>query len=281
MSLFEQIIWFRVVVLLLLGLCVGSFLNVVIYRLPLILQRKWQQQAREILEINENVSNDKISLSFPSSHCPKCKNPIPWWTNIPLIGFALLKGKCFACKCSISIRYPIIELFTGIMFVAIGTIFTSVWQIAFACVFVSLMISLMMIDLDTYLLPDEITLPLLWLGLLVSLINLYGISLNDAVIGAAIGYLSLWSIYWAFKLATGKEGMGYGDFKLLAAIGAWFGWQCLVNILLFSSFLGIIYAVILKLSGKLESGKAIPFGPFLGGGGLISLFTISGHLHLL
>lgn len=270
-TLFETVLWFRLCVLLILGLCFGSFLNVVIYRLPIILNAKWRGQAQEILGL-PSESSKKLSLSFPSSFCPKCEQKIPWWTNIPLFGYLAVRGKCYSCSQSISLRYPIIELSTAILFVAIGYHYNDSWQIVFACGFTAVIIALTFIDLDTFLLPDELTLPLVWAGLLVNLHGLFSGSLEASIFGAVIGYLSLWSIYWAFKLITGKEGMGYGDFKLLAAIGAWFGWQILVNVLLISSLLGIIYAITLRLLGKLESGKAIPFGPFLGGGAIASLF---------
>jgi leader peptidase (prepilin peptidase)/N-methyltransferase len=270
-TLFETVLWFRLGVLLILGLCFGSFLNVVIYRLPIILNAKWRGQAQEILELPIEASK-KLSLSFPSSFCPKCEQKIPWWTNIPLFGYLAVRGKCYSCSQSISLRYPIIELLTAILFVAIGYHYNDSWQIVFACGFTAVIIALTFIDLDTFLLPDELTLPLIWAGLLVNLHGLFSGSLEASIFGAVIGYLSLWSIYWAFKLLTGKEGMGYGDFKLLAAIGAWLGWQSLVNVLLISSLLGIVYAITLRVLGKLESGKAIPFGPFLGGGAIASLF---------
>lgn len=270
-TLFETVLWFRLSVLLVLGLCFGSFLNVVIYRLPIILNAKWRGQAQEILELPIEASK-KLSLSFPSSFCPKCEQKIPWWTNIPLFGYLAVLGKCYSCSQPISLRYPIIELLTAMLFIAIGVHYNYSWQILFACSFTAVIIALTFIDLDTFLLPDELTLPLIWAGLLVNLHGLFSSSLEASIFGAVIGYLSLWSIYWVFKLLTGKEGMGYGDFKLLAAIGAWFGWQSLVNVLLISSLLGIVYAITLRLLGKLESGKAIPFGPFLGGGAIASLF---------
>jgi leader peptidase (prepilin peptidase)/N-methyltransferase len=270
-NLLENVLWFRLVGLFILGLCIGSFLNVVIYRLPLILAIKWKKQAQEILEIADATPVATISLSFPASHCPKCKQSIPWWTNIPLIGYLILMGRCCACNCKISARYPIVELISALLFSAVGFVYTDIWQIMFACIFIAVLIALMGIDLDTFLLPDELTLPLVWIGLLVNLNGMFSSSLESSLFGAVIGYMSLWSIYWIFKLITGKDGMGYGDFKLLAAIGAWLGWQCLVNVLLFSSCLGIVYALTLKMLGKLDSGKAIPFGPFLGGGALVSL----------
>lgn len=265
---------FRVVVLLILGLCIGSFLNVVIYRLPIILERNWRNEAIEILGDDCSLSKDsqQFNLMFPASHCPACQSKIPAWTNIPLFGYFLIGGRCYSCRQKISLRYPLIELLTGILFAAVGLFFSEAWIIGGSLIFIGLLISMIFIDLDTYLLPDELTLSLLWLGLLFNLQGLFAGSLANAVIGAMVGYGSLWLLYWAFKLLTGKEGMGYGDFKLLAGLGAWLGWQNLLSILLISSILGIIYAVVLRVSGKLAAGNPIPFGPFLGGAGIVVLF---------
>lgn len=273
-GLFETNEIFRIVTLLILGMCIGSFVNVVVYRLPIILDRVWRGQCHELLgeECKIEIATDKFTLSYPSSHCPNCKANVPWWSNIPLFGYLLLMGRCVACKQKISIRYPMVEIIYGILFAVTGFLYHDLFSIISIIIFLSIVFCLMLIDLDTYLLPDELTLPLLWLGLLANLNGAFSGSLAFAVVGAVVGYLILWSIYWGFKLLTGKEGMGYGDFKLLAAIGAWLGWQNLISVLLLSSVLGIIYAIVMRVVGKLDSGKAIPFGPFLGGGAIATLF---------
>lgn len=271
--LFQNSLTFRIVSLLLFGLCVGSFLNVVAYRLPIMLQRTWRNQCLEVLGDECKLGPDlaKFNLSYPSSHCPNCKAKVPAWSNIPLLGFLFLAGKCSQCKLKISWRYPVVELLSGILFALTAYVFNDSWMILACVSFIAITLSLMLIDLDTFLLPDELTLPLVWLGLLFNLHGMFSGDLINAVIGAVIGYLSLWSLYWVFKLITKREGMGYGDFKLLAAIGAWLGWQNLVSVLLVSSCLGIIYALVLRLSGRLASGNPIPFGPFLGGAGIVTL----------
>lgn len=277
--LFQNNLVFRLISLLVVGLCIGSFLNVVVYRLPIMLQREWRNQCLEVLGDECKLAPDstKFNLNYPSSHCPKCKAKIPAWTNIPLIGFLLLGGKCSNCKIKISWRYPLVELLSGVLFVAAGYIFSDHWAIFASLIFIATLLSLMLIDLDTFLLPDELTLPLLWLGLLFNLHGMFSASLTNAVIGAVVGYLSLWSLYWIFKLLTKREGMGYGDFKLLAALGAWLGWQNLVSVLLVSSCLGVLYALVLRFSGRLASGNPIPFGPFLGGAGIVTLL-FAAHL---
>lgn len=271
--LFQNSVTFRIVSLLLVGLCVGSFLNVVVYRLPIMLQRTWCNQCLEVLGDECKLEPDlaKFNLSYPSSHCPNCKAKVPAWSNIPLLGFLLLAGKCNQCKIKISWRYPVVELLSGILFALTAYVFNDAWMILAGVSFIAITLSLMLIDLDTFLLPDELTLPLVWLGLLFNLHGIFSGDLVNAVIGAMVGYLSLWSLYWVFKLITKREGMGYGDFKLLAAIGAWLGWQNLVSVLLVSSCLGIVYALVLRLSGRLASGNPIPFGPFLGGAGIVTL----------
>lgn len=273
LELFNLNLEFRLFVLLILGMCIGSFMNVVVYRFPIMLNKTWRNQCLEILgdECKLQPNNDKFTLSYPVSHCPKCKTNVPWWSNIPLLGYIFLRGKCVGCKEKISLRYPVVEVITGLLFVCAGYLYSDVVMLGWVVVYLSIMFCLMLIDLDTFLLPDELTLPLLWLGLLANLDGAFSSSLQSSVIGAVIGYMCLWLLYWGFKLLTGKEGMGYGDFKLLAAIGAWIGWQNLVSVLLFSSILGIVYAIVLRLSGKLTSGNPIPFGPFLGGGGIATL----------
>jgi len=271
--LFFNSLLFRAICLFLFGICIGSFLNVVIYRLPVMLQKSWRNQCIELLgsDCKVNVDNTHFNLIHPSSHCPKCHAKVPVWSNIPILGYFLIAGKCVNCKLRISIRYPLIEFLAGVVFVAVGFIESETISIIGGLVFSAFIISLIMIDFDTFLLPDELTLPLVWLGLLFNINGDICGGLSNAVIGAVIGYLILWLIYWLFKLVTKKEGMGYGDFKLLAAIGAWVGWQNLLSVLIISSLTGIVYALLMRLSGRLQPGKPIPFGPFLGVAGLITL----------
>jgi leader peptidase (prepilin peptidase)/N-methyltransferase len=238
-----------------------------------MLERSWRNEAIEILSDEVNLVQDHavFNLLHPHSHCPQCQAKVPAWTNIPILGYFLIRGKCVKCKQPVSLRYPLIELLTGILFMAVGLVLSEPWSILGGLIFVSVMLCLIMIDFDTFLLPDELTLALLWLGLLFNLHGSISGALHNSVIGAVVGYGFLWGIYWVFKLITHKEGMGYGDFKLLAALGAWLGWQNLVSVLLISSCLGIIYALFLRLSGRLAKGNPIPFGPFLGGAGIITL----------
>lgn len=280
-NLFEQVLVFRIFILFILGLCIGSFLNVVIYRLPLMLDIVWRKQSQEFLEIIDNNEVNKISLSFPASHCPMCKASIPWWSNIPLLGYLILGAKCYKCKTNISLRYPLVELVTGILFGCIGYLYSDILSVSLLLIFIAVIMALIFIDLDTFLLPDELTLPLIWIGLLVNIDGLFSGDLKNAVIGAVIGYMSLWSLYWGFKLITGKEGMGYGDFKLLAAIGAWLGWVDLLSVLMFASLSGLVYALILRCVGRLNKGNPIPFGPFLGSGAIITLFFGKQFIELL
>ncbi len=275
---------FRLSVLFIFGMIFGSFFNVVIYRLPIMLNRKWKLDCIDYFsdecKLNTDSENDKFNLSYPSSHCVNCKSPIPWWTNIPLLGYMFIRGRCIQCKQKISLRYPIIELITGLLFVLCGYLTNNIYILGMYLVFVSFMLCISMIDYDTFLLPDELSLPLLWIGLFINLNGLLATSLFDAVVGAMCGYLLLWIPFWIFKLITKKDGMGYGDFKFLAAIGAWGGWQILIIVILLSSLLGLIYALILRISGRLSTGHPIPFGPFLAIGGVISLFWGRSILHL-
>ncbi|MFV1922712.1 MAG: prepilin peptidase [Methylotenera sp.] len=253
-----------------LGLMIGSFLNVVIYRLPKIMEREWHNNCLE-LQGKEVPAQDKLSLSFPRSACPKCNHQISALENIPVISYLFLGAKCKGCKTKISIRYPLVEALTGILLGLVAYKFGYSTTTIFAWIFTLALITLTFIDFDTQLLPDDITLPLLWLGLLFNL-NGGFTNLKSAVIGAAVGYLILWSVYWLFKLVTGKEGMGYGDFKLLAAIGAWFGWQLIPAVILLSSVLGAVIGTgLILLRGK-TGNTAIPFGPFLALGGIAALF---------
>jgi leader peptidase (prepilin peptidase)/N-methyltransferase len=259
------------------SLMVGSFLNVVIYRLPLMMERSWNAEIAEyaasqnqaVPEVDSSIA-PVFNLVKPDSSCPKCQHKIRAWENIPLISWLLLKGKCSQCKHPISVRYPLVELTTGLLSSWVAWHF-GFGLAGFAVVVATwLLIAMTFIDLDTMLLPDQLTLSLLWLGLLLS-IGSPLVSSQDALIGAAVGYLSLWSLYWAFKLITGKEGMGYGDFKLLAAIGAWVGWQHLPVVILLSSFVGAIVGVtLLTIQGK-DKSQPIPFGPYLAAAGWLTL----------
>jgi leader peptidase (prepilin peptidase)/N-methyltransferase len=259
------------------SLMVGSFLNVVIYRLPVMMEQSWKAEIAEYtasqyegIPAADSSKNIPFNLVKPDSTCPKCKYKIRAWENIPLISWLLLRGKCSQCKNSISIRYPLVEFATGLLSTLVA------WHFGFglagfaAIVATWLLIAMTFIDLDTMLLPDQLTLSLLWLGLILSIESPF-VSSQDALIGAAIGYLSLWSLYWAFKLLTGKEGMGYGDFKLLAAIGAWVGWQHLPVVILLSSFVGAVAGVtLLTIQGK-DRNQPIPFGPYLAAAGWLTI----------
>lgn len=254
----------------LFGALFGSFLNVVIYRLPVMMERDWQFQARQILEIDApEEPNAPFNLVTPNSRCPGCERPIKPWENVPILSYLLLRGKCKGCGTAISIRYPIIELATALLSVAVIAQFGPTLTGISLCFFTYALIALAMIDYDTQLLPDDITLPLLWAGLIA---NYFGLvtTLENALFGAVVGYLSLWSVYQGFKLLTGKEGMGFGDFKLLAALGAWMGWQILPLIIILSSLAGAIIGGGLILLGR-DKTKPIPFGPYLVIAGWIAL----------
>jgi len=267
---FEQLPWLLPVCLLLLGLVVGSFLNVVIYRLPLMMEGRWHKDCCELLEVEPAPSVTTLTLAIPNSHCPKCEAPIKPWQNVPIISYLILGGRCANCGVSISPRYPAIELLTGMTTLLLWYYFALSPALLGAAILTWSLIALTAIDIDHQLLPDDITLPLLWLGLLF---NLWGtfVPLQDAVLGAMAGYLLLWSIYWLFKLLTGKEGMGYGDFKLLAALGAWLGWEALPLIVLLSSVVGAICGIALMII--LGRGREVPiaFGPYLAVAGWIAL----------
>ena len=257
-----------------LGLCVGSFLNVVIHRLPLMLERQWRAEGADILNLPAPAEDaEPLTLSKPDSRCPKCGHQIRWFENIPLVSWLFLRGKCSACQAPISVRYPLIELATGALFVACWWRFGELPSTLLWCGFVAVLVAASAIDWDTTLLPDNLTLPLLWAGLLVAVLGWTDTSLPDAVWGAIAGYLSLWSVYWLFKLTTGKEGMGFGDFKLLAALGAWLGWTMILPIVLGSSLIGAIVGIGLKLSANLREGRYVPYGPFLAGAALCVLFA--------
>ena len=271
---------FLVTVCVVLGLLVGSFLNVVVYRLPIMLQRDWKQQCCEYLEIensepDSNESSAKFvtfNLQKPDSHCPNCKHKIKPWENIPVLSYLFLGGKCSNCKMSISLRYPSVEFINGVLSGLVAYTFGASLLTLTLLLLAWSLVALTLIDFDHQLLPDDITIPLLWLGLLVNAVDLgLGVSLQDAVIGAIAGYLVLWSFYWIFKLATGKEGMGYGDFKLLAALGAWMGWQSLLPIIILSSLVGAILGLLMIVAMGRDKSVPIPFGPFLAGAGFIML----------
>jgi leader peptidase (prepilin peptidase)/N-methyltransferase len=252
-----------------LGLCVGSFLNVVIHRLPLMMQAEWRADCAEF-EGRDVPAAPVLNLLTPRSRCPSCGTPITALQNIPVASWIALGGKCAACKAPISKRYPAVELFTGLLSAYLAWRFGWGPALAGALVFAWALIAAAAIDIDTQLLPDRITLPLLWLGLLVNVFGVF-VDLRSAVLGAAGGYLLLWSVYWAFKLLAGKEGMGFGDFKLLAALGAWTGWQTLPLILLVSAGAGAVIGLLaIRLSGKGRDTR-IPFGPYLAAGGLVAL----------
>ena len=253
-----------------LGLLVGSFLNVVIHRLPKIMERDWLGQCAE-LRGEVLPEGEMLTLSRPRSRCPECGHQISALENIPVLSWIVLQGKCSDCKKPISIRYPIVEALTGLLSAYAAAHFGFGWMAAGSIVLVWCLIALTFIDVDTQLLPDSITLPLLWLGLLFNLFGTFA-DLPSAVIGAMAGYLSLWSVYWCFKLATGKEGMGYGDFKLLAALGAWLGWQILPLIILLSSLVGAVIGIALIVLAKRGRNVPIPFGPYLATAGLLALF---------
>lgn len=259
-----------ITVSVILGLMVGSFLNVVIHRLPKMMEHEWHNNCLE-LQGKEVPASAKYTLANPRSACPSCGHMISALENIPVISYVFLKGKCSNCKTPISARYPLIEMLTGILIGLVSGQFGYNTTTLFAWAFVFALIALTFIDFDTQLLPDDITLPLLWLGLLFNL-NTGLTDLKSAVIGAVAGYLILWSVYWLFKLVTGKEGMGYGDFKLLAAIGAWFGWQLLPAVILLSSVLGAAIGIGLIVFTKRGRETPMPFGPFLAIGGIAALF---------
>ena len=253
-----------------LGLLVGSFLNVVIHRLPKMLELGWQQQCAE-LRGDVPPAQEQYNLLVPRSACPHCHHPISALENIPVISYLLLRGKCRGCGTAISPRYPIVEALSGVLCGYAAWHFGFGIASAGAILLVWALLALTAIDFDTQLLPDNITLPLIWAGLIFNLYGTYA-TLHDALLGAVFGYLSLWIVYWLFKLATGKEGMGYGDFKLLAALGAWLGWQMLPLIIVLSSLVGAVVGITLIIAVRRGRDIPIPFGPYLAGGGLIALF---------
>jgi leader peptidase (prepilin peptidase)/N-methyltransferase len=275
LTLFE--LWPPALILagLALGLIVGSFLNVVAYRLPIMLDRAWREELAAATGSTTAEKPERFDLAYPASRCPSCRARIAPWQNIPVLSFLLLRGRCAACQTPISPRYPVVEAFTGIVSAVVAWHFGATLATAAALVLTWFLIALSLIDLDTKLLPDSLTLPLLWLGLLLAAVAPDGepvfADLRSSVIGAAAGYLCLWSVFQLFKLLTGKEGMGYGDFKLLAALGAWLGWQQLPLVIVLSAAVGSIVGITLIVTGQRSRQAEIPFGPYLAGAGWIAL----------
>lgn len=256
---------------LLVALSIGSFINVVVYRLPLLLQREWEGEAKAYLGINQTpVAAKPFNLMLPASHCPQCKAPVKPWHNIPVLSYLLLRGRCANCSARISLQYPAVELLCGVLSLAVVLQMGFTPAAGLALIFTWTLLALALIDTKSGFLLDNLTLPLMWLGLLVNTQGVFT-SLSDAVIGAAVGYLSLWSVYWLFKLVRGKEGLGYGDFKMLAALGAWVGWQGLpiVTVMSFTSAASLgLFGIAFGLWSR---HKAIPFGPFLAAAGWLAL----------
>lgn len=262
----------------LIGLMIGSFMNVVIHRLPLMMERQWAEEMTQAygaatapLDTPPAMPAPPFNLMVPKSRCACCGHAIRWYENIPVASYLVLRGKCSACDSAISLRYPAVELVGALL----GAYCSARWGASMTSVawfgFAVSLLALALIDWDTTLLPDDLTLPLLWAGLIASSLGWTGVSPSDALWGATGGYLSLWLVYWSFKLITGKEGMGYGDFKLLSALGAWFGWQALVPLILMASVVGAVVGIAMKLRNNLREGGYIPFGPFLAGAGLAAM----------
>ena len=258
-------------VLALLGLCIGSFLNVVIHRLPLMMERAWRMESAELLGVVIDPPT-RITLSAPASRCPSCGHAIAWHENIPLLSYLRLGGKCSACKAPISIRYPAIEVLTALLFAACGWHFGPQPSVLLWCGFTATLMALAFIDVDTMLLPDDLTLPLLWAGIVASALGLIPVPLAASVGGAVAGYLALWLVFHAYRLIRGKEGMGAGDFKLLAALGAWLGWALIPSIILLSSAVGAAVGLSLMVLRQHDRNVPIPFGPYLAGGGVAAMF---------
>jgi len=256
-----------------LGLVVGSFLNVVIHRLPIMLEQGWQRDCRALLGQEEDAGAEAMTLASPASHCPHCQTPIRAWQNIPVISWLLLRGRCHNCKAAISPQYPLIELATGLLTLLAAWVYGPSWQAVWLWGLTWTLMAAAVIDLKTTLLPDLLTQPLLWAGVLIALIG-HGstVSLENAILGAVFGYLALWSVYWVFKLITGKEGMGYGDFKLLAALGAWLGWKALPLVVLLSAGVGTVVGIGMILFLSHDRRIPIPFGPYLASAGLLAYY---------
>ena len=279
LELFTDSALLFVAVVFAFALVVGSFLNVVIYRLPIMMERDWREQCEELGKTppEHEMPEGRFDLVVPRSRCPSCGAPIKAWQNIPVVSYLLLSGKCANCKESISARYPIVELLTGVLAALCAWRFGVGWEGLMAILLTLALVPIALIDADTQLIPDSIVLPLMWLGLAMSLFapmagaETLFIAPKDAIVGAMAGYLSLWSVYQLFKLVTGKEGMGYGDFKLLAALGAWLGWQSLPLIILMSAVVGAVVGIGIMVIRKHERGVPIPFGPYLAAAGWITM----------
>ena len=262
--------WLLLSSALILGALIGSFLNVVIYRMPVMMERAWEDELA-LAQDKSPVTRERFNLFAPRSRCGECGHVITALENIPIVSWLALRGRCSHCGTPISARYPLVELATALLFLACAWTFGPTLQTVAAMLLCAVLVALTGIDLDTQLLPDQLTLPLLWMGLLLNIFGLFA-RLPDAVIGAAVGYLTLWSVYWLFKLITGREGMGYGDFKLLGALGAWFGWQALPMLLLVSSVVGAVVGIAVLVVQNKGRNTAIAFGPYLAIAGLITLF---------
>lgn len=278
-SLFEQQPFLFYATLFTVGAVIGSFLNVVIYRIPVMMQREWRRDCLEFLDQPADGENQTFNLSTPRSRCGNCGHQIRAVENIPLVSYLFLGGKCSACNAPISIQYPLVELFTAVLSVIVGWHFGVSLQTAAALLMTWTLIAMSGIDVGHKLLPDSITLPLLWLGILLALFDVF-VDLETAVIGAMAGYLSLWSVFVLFKIVTGKEGMGHGDFKLLAALGAWLGWKPLFVVILTSSLVGAIIGIGMILLGRSRRETQIPFGPYLAGAGWMTLLWGDGMMRL-
>ncbi|MDB5892906.1 MAG: prepilin peptidase [Rhodoferax sp.] len=272
----QDLVWLDAALGGILGLVIGSFLNVVVHRLPLMMERQWAREAAEMAATSGAAAaapadEAPLSLMQPASRCPHCGHQIRWFENIPVLSYIGLRGRCAGCKVNISARYPLVELATGALF----AFCLARWGVNPAglawCGFAAALLTLGLIDWDTTLLPDSITLPLVWAGLITAALQWTPTPLTTSLWGAVAGYLSLWTIYWLFKLVTGKEGMGYGDFKLFAALGAWFGWPALVPIILMASVIGAVVGIAMKFNSQLREGGYVPFGPFLAGAGLTAM----------
>jgi leader peptidase (prepilin peptidase) / N-methyltransferase len=274
-------LWLEAAPVALLGLFIGSFLNVVIHRLPKMLEAQWALECQQLAHPEVTTKEQPVyNLILPRSACPHCGHQIRWYENFPILSYLVLGGKCSHCGAKISLRYPLVEFITGALFAYCGARWGWSLQAMVWCAFCTALVALAFIDWDTTLLPDDITLPLIWLGLIVAALRWNTeVTLLNSLWGAVAGYSSLWSVYWLFKLVTGKEGMGYGDFKLFAALGAWFGWQALIPIILLASVIGAMVGIAMKLSSALREGGYVPFGPFLAGAGVVSL--VFGHASIL
>ena len=277
LELFAQNSGLYVAVVAIFGLMVGSFLNVVIHRVPKMLEREWREQCAW-LQGRELEQGERYNLVLPASACPQCGHSIRWYENVPIVSWIALRGRCSQCQTTISSRYPLVEALTATLFAAAAWTWGVEVEALWVLLFLGALVALTFIDFDTHLLPDNLTLPLIWLGLLANLSGRF-VPLEEAVIGAVVGYLSLWTVYHLFKLLTGKEGMGFGDFKLLAALGAWLGWKMLLPIVLIASLAGAVVGIILILFKGQARSKPMPFGPWLAMGGGVALFWGPALLH--